>query len=216
MIEILHRYTKAVLYRSEDATTVREAAQAADLAGAYLAGADLADAYLAGADLADADLADARGVNKYRTTPLYLLHDQPGPIRLYKLVTAEGVGPFNGGLAYAVGASYAVTDADTNEKTQCGAGINLATLDWCLANYQPGYRILVAEFTAADLAAVPIGSEGKVRVHRCTIVGEKSREEVGLADPPRTEGGTSDGICICDMLPRSCRAHAAPATGEKA
>ena len=45
MIEIIHRYTKAVLYRSEDATTVREA-----MVAAVASRANLADANLAGAN----------------------------------------------------------------------------------------------------------------------------------------------------------------------
>ncbi len=64
MIEIRHRFTDAVIFRSETAATVREAVVEAVSARAYLAGADLADAnlaraYLARAYLADADLADA-------------------------------------------------------------------------------------------------------------------------------------------------------------
>ncbi len=67
--EILHRYTGAVLYHSADATSVREAVEAAiksgadlggaDLGGADLGGADLGAAYLRGADLGGADLRDA-------------------------------------------------------------------------------------------------------------------------------------------------------------
>ena len=258
--EILHRYSRAVLYRADAATTTREAVIAAtkaranlagaDLAGAYLTGADLAGAYLAdanlagayltgadlaGANLADADLAGAnlagadlaganlagayladadlvgaylvranltganltganlvranlaganlvgaKGFNKFRASPLYLLRDQPGPIRLYKLVTAEGIGPFNGGITYAVGETYEVPDADTDEAIACGAGINLATLDWCLREWREGYRILVAEFTAGDIAAIPLATDGKIRVRRCAIVGEKSLDEVGI------------------------------------
>ncbi len=69
MIEIKHRFTGLVLFRSETAETVRAAllqgveARAnlagADLAGAYLAGAYLAGANLAGANLVGADLAGA-------------------------------------------------------------------------------------------------------------------------------------------------------------
>ena len=51
MLEILHRYTKASLYKSEDAKTLR---------GAHLVDAYLRDADLRGADLRDADL---RGAN---------------------------------------------------------------------------------------------------------------------------------------------------------
>jgi hypothetical protein len=41
-------------------------------------------------------------------------------------------------------------------------------------------RILVAEFTAEDIAAIPHGTDGKFRVRRCRIVAEKDLTEVGL------------------------------------
>ena len=170
----------------------------ANLAGANLADADLADAHLAGAYLARADLAradlaraclaGAKGINPLRTSPLYLLRDQPGPIRLYKLVTAEGVGPFNGGLTYTVGKSYEVADANTNEAAQCGAGINVATLDWCLREWCEGYRVLVVEFTAADIAAIPLATAGKLRLHRCKVVGEKTLDELGITAEQAARG----------------------------
>ena len=137
MIEILHRYNdKAVVYRAETATTLREAVRMAVASGADLAGADLAGAYLAGANLTGANLTGAKGVNPLRTSPLYLLREQPGPIRLYKLVTAAGIGPYNGGITYVVGESYEVA-ANTNETIQCGAGINVASLDWGLIYFSP-------------------------------------------------------------------------------
>ena len=150
----------------------------ADLSGAYLSGADLSGAYLSGVDLTGAYLSrayltGADGVDAVRCTPLLLLLDQPGPIRAYKLVTADGVGPFNGGLLYRVGEMYAVDNANCDVSESCGAGINLATLDWCLREWRPGYRVLIAEFTAADIAAIPTATDGKFRVHRCRIVAEK-------------------------------------------
>ena len=158
----------------------------ADLAGAYLGraylgGAYLAGAYLAGADLAGAYLAGAKGVNPYQTTPLYILADQVGKIRAYKLVTADGEGPFNGGITYRKGETVEVPDADTDPAVQCGAGVNVATLDWCINEWCDGYRILVVEFTAKDIAAIPHGSDGKFRVHRCRVVGEKNLADIGLA-----------------------------------
>jgi len=149
----------------------------ANLAGANLAGADLA-----GADLARAYLAGAKGIIKYLTTPLYILLDQPGKIRAYKLVKENGEGPYNGGIIYEIGKTYEVKDADENETTQCAAGINLATLDWCIKEWKPGQRILIAEFTAKDIAAIPVGSDGKFRVKKCTIVGKKNLKEIGLED----------------------------------
>jgi hypothetical protein len=121
-----------------------------------------------------------KGLNKYATTPLYLFMDQPSAIRAYKLVKAGGTGPFKGGITYAVGQTYAVEDADTDEAEPCAEGIHLATLDWCLRHWEPGYRILIAEFCKDDIAAIPIGSDGKFRVHRCRVVGEKDLKALGL------------------------------------
>jgi hypothetical protein len=115
-----------------------------------------------------------------------MLLDQPGPIRAYKLVTAEGVGPYNGGVTYEMGRVYEVDDANTDVNTQCGAGINLATLDWCIREWRGGYRVLVAEFAAADIAAIPTATDGKFRVHRCKIVCEVDLAKVGLI--PAKEG----------------------------
>jgi uncharacterized protein YjbI with pentapeptide repeats len=153
----------------------------ADLRDADLRGADLTGADLTGADLGGADLRGAYGINKYRRTALMMLLDQPGAIRAYKLVNANGEGPFNGGIQFEIGGSYQVSNADTTENL-CGAGINLATLDWCMKEWRLGYKILVAEFVAADIAAIPEGTDGKFRVHRCKIVGEKSLTEIGLVE----------------------------------
>jgi hypothetical protein len=145
----------------------------ANLSGANLSGANLSGADLSGANLSDANLSGANGAQPERCTPLLMLLDQPGSIRAYKLVTDEGIGPFNGGITYQVGESYEVADADTNPHEHCAAGINVATLDWCLKEWQPGYRVLIVEFTAADIACIPTATDGKFRLHRCRVVGEK-------------------------------------------
>jgi hypothetical protein len=154
--------------------------QGADLRGADLQHADLQCAYLRGADLQHADLQGAKGINKNLITPLRILLDQPGKIRAYKLVKSDGLAPFNGGITYEIGKEYAVLNADTNEFTQCAIGINLATLDWCMREWQDGYRILIAEFTAKDIACIPVATDGKFRVFRCKIVGEKDLKEIGV------------------------------------
>ena len=96
-----------------------------------------------------------KGLNPWRITPLRFLYDQPGPIRAYKLVCQNGEGPFAGGIIYEDSREYAVAGSDTDEAVQCAAGINLATMDWCLDNWRTGYRILVAEFKAARMLSVP-------------------------------------------------------------
>ena len=59
MIEILNRWTKAVVYRSEKSDLIGTAAKEAILTGADLTGADLTGADLTGVDLAGADLTEA-------------------------------------------------------------------------------------------------------------------------------------------------------------
>jgi hypothetical protein len=157
--------------------------QGAYLQGADLQGADLQGAYLQGAYLQGAYLQGAKGVNKFLASPLHMLRDQPGPIRAYKLVTAEGFGPTYPSIKYEVGKAVDAK-GDTNESLECSHGINLASIDWVLKEWRTGYRILVVEFTAADIAAIPVASDGKFRVHRCTVVAEKSLEEVGLVVAP--------------------------------
>jgi len=151
----------------------------ADLRSADLRYADLSYANLRSADLRYADLSYAKNINKYLVTPIRMLFDQPAKIRAYKLVNSENVGPFNGGIIYLKGKSYSVK-ANTDENKQCAAGINLATLDWCMREWREGYKILVVEFTAKDIAAIPTATDGKFRVSKCKVVGEKDLKEIGL------------------------------------
>jgi len=56
----------------------------------------------------------------------------------------------------------------------------VASLDWCLKEWKEGYRILVVEFMKEDVAAIPIGSDGKFRVFRCKVIYEKNLKDVGI------------------------------------
>ena len=156
--------------------------RSADLRSADLSSANLSFANLSFANLNSADLRSAKNINKYITTPLYAMLDQPGIIRAYKIVNSKNEGIYNGGLIYKVGESVEIKDADTDELKDCGKGINLATLDWCIKEWKKGYKILIAEFTKEDIACIPIGSDGKFRVFRCKIIGEKNLKEIGIND----------------------------------
>ena len=161
----------------------------ADLSGADLSGADLSGAILSGADLSGADLSGAilsgaRGFPAERHNDLLILLDQPGKIRAYKLVTAEGDGIYakaNGHrpIRYKAGETVEVKNANTDPLVACGAGINVATLPWCLKEWKPGYRVLLVEFVAKDIAAIPAG-DGKFRLHRCKVLREKQIDPVAL------------------------------------
>ena len=149
--------------------------------------ADLRFADLRFANLSSADLRYAEGINKNLVTPLRILLDQPGPIWAYKLVNAEGDGPFNGGINYLNHEvdEFKVDKFDADENAQCGAGINLATLDWVMKEWKPGYRILIMEFFANEPAGnlvIPTTTDGKFRVKQCQRVGEKSLTELGLIE----------------------------------
>jgi hypothetical protein len=152
----------------------------ANLRGANLRGANLRGADLRGANLRGANLEGADGICKSICTPITLFEDQIGPIRAYKLVTEDLMSPIrNKRLKYEIGSIIEVSDADCDENKQCGAGINLATLDWCLKEWKEGYRVLICEFHREDIAAIPIASDGKFRVKRCKVVAEKNLEAIG-------------------------------------
>ena len=156
----------------------------ANLYGAHLSRADLSGANLSRADLSRANLSGATGIRPYRVTPLLMLLDQPGKIRAYKMTSASGRSPIHphGQITYSVGSTHEVANALPDVNEQCGAGINVATLDWIMREWQPGYRIFVVEFEATDIAAIPTATDGKFRLHRCTVVAEKDLAEIGLIE----------------------------------
>ena len=154
-----------------------------DLFESDLSRADLSGCDLSGVDLSGCDLSGAIGVNKFLSTPLYILLDQVGKIRAYKLVTAQSKGPYKGGIVYEIGKTVSVVNACTDENRQCAVGISLATLDWCIKEWREGYKILIAEFTRKDIAAIPTGTDGKFRVSKCKIIGEKDLKKIGILLP---------------------------------
>lgn len=150
-----------------------------DLRNANLNGANLSDsyffgAYLRGANLRNTNLNGVRGIARELTTPLIMLLDQPGKIRAYKLVNTKMEGTYKGGLRYVIGETMEEENANTDIRAHCGSGINLATLDWCLKEWEPGCTILICEFTAKDIAAIPVATDGKFRVFKCKVIGEKA------------------------------------------
>ena len=160
-----------------------------NLCGANLSGVNLCGANLSGANLYVSDLSGADLYLRLLTTPLLMLHDQVGKIRAYKLVDGDGRSPIrcSGKLKYEKGKTIEVKKADCNEGRRCAAGINVATLDWCMKGWRPGWRILVVEFTAKDIAVIPTATDGKFRLHRGKVVGEKDLKEIGLVEKEAVE-----------------------------
>jgi hypothetical protein len=111
-----------------------------------------------------------------------MLLDQPGAICAYKLVRGDYGSPMGyGPLYYTVGTTLTEADADTDATHDCGRGINLATLPWAMREWTEGHRIMLVEFTAADIAAIPLG--GTFRVRKCTVIKELDLVELGLVEP---------------------------------
>lgn len=54
---------------------------------------------------------------------------------------------------------------------QCGAGINLATFQWCLNEKREEYHLLMFSFNVKDCVC-PVASDGKFRVSKCIKIGE--------------------------------------------
>ncbi len=173
------------LYVAQNAADVRAAVIEAASKKANLSWANLTGANLTGAYLTGANLTGAKGFDPRRCNSLLMLLDQPGAIRAYKLVTDTYQSPMGyGPLTYTIGTTLEAPDADTDATQDCGAGINVATLPWVMSNWQTTWRIVVVEFTAADIAAIPVG-EGKFRVRRCTVIRELDLVELGLVPGSR-------------------------------
>ena len=187
---IKHRFSGSVLFEAEINAT--DDTPLSIKLGLSVKWAISAKADLSYADLRYADLSYATGVVAERTTDLLLLLDQPGRIRAYKLVNERSEGHINGGIKYVIGESCSVENANTDVTAHCGAGINVATLPWVLREWRPGYRVLIVEFEAADIAAIPTATDGKFRLHRCAVVGEKTIDPValGLVPQPKADDAT--------------------------
>ena len=150
----------------------------ADLSGAYLSGANLGGANLRSANLSGANLsgADLRNTVIDGVEWLAWIGITPigGKARAYKLVNADGVGVFYPGVNYLKKKSISVESINRDTNAQCGEGINLATLGWCIINKQSETdRLLMMEFEVNDDNVVcPMASDGKFRVKKCRRVGE--------------------------------------------
>jgi len=155
----------------------------ADLYGTNLSRANLYRANLSSANLSRANLSRAKGLDPYRADALRLLEFQIGKVRAFKLVDADGRSPTRrtGKITYVPGETVsAIANEDPNE--DCGAGINLCDIAWALRQAQGNYRIMLCEFSRKDLACIPLGTDGKFRVHRCKVVREILPAEFGLSD----------------------------------
>jgi len=162
--------------------------EGANLEGANLEDANLEDANLKGANLKGANLKDAnlKGANledavNFPLPQLYILK-QLSPktkITLWKYIK-DGKSPIsNNPITYIVGKSYVETIYESDERVECGAGLSLATLQWCLNDslFENNVSYIECQFTPADIVAIPFATDGKIRVKKLKVLREVGREE---------------------------------------
>ena len=119
-------------------------------------------------------------------TPLLERAYQPGVQRWFKIVGRDYQSPTQSiKITYTVGETVTVPDADTDPDRDCGAGINVATLDWLYKEYKlfsaenrAKYRLLAIDCEASDIACIPNGTTGKVRLKKGKVVSELDINEV--------------------------------------
>jgi len=158
--------------------------QRADLRGANLWGAnlrraDLQRADLWGADLRGADLQRAKNLQPIYFNELYNLKllPQETKIRMWKYLK-NGKSPYQNAI-YKVGKTYKVKDFSTDEYAECGIGLNVATLQWCLRDSldKTEIELIEVEFKVSDIVAIPYWTDGKFRVKTFKVLRKISRNK---------------------------------------
>lgn len=98
--------------------------------------------------------------------------------RAYKVSDKEGHGIYfpthKPRLTCKEGAVLRVPKANRNIRHDCGAGVNVATKDWCIRfgrrSADTGHRLWLVEFRPKDIACIPYDSSGKMRLFRCKVL----------------------------------------------
>ena len=134
--------------------------------------ADLRCADLRYTDLSYADLLKTifEGINWLAY--FGIVPDSRGKARAYKVTTSQGNGVYTDGVNY-ISAKEFSAELNKDVTQHCASGINLATFAWCLNEKQEGRRLFLMAFKVSpENVCVPVGSDGKFRVAKCTKIGE--------------------------------------------
>ena len=108
-----------------------------------------------------------------------------GEITLYKAVHKNNekyFSDFDNGFEYRIG-EIAVPDNgfDDDVHENCGAGINMAPLHWCLDYGREWDDLAILEMTALrEDVVVPMNTAGKVRARKAKVVREVPLSECGI------------------------------------
>ena len=82
---------------------------------------------------------------------------------------------------YEMGKTYNCKDFDSDKSSHCGAGLNVATLDWCLIDTNKnldGYVYIEVSFNSKDIVAIPYQTDGKFRIKKMKIERKLTKKEL--------------------------------------
>ena len=172
MIKIRNRFTKEIIFETDRAVLTGADLSGkdlsfAELSGAVLSGADLSFTELSGANLSravlsGADLSGAKNINMRYRTNLNILKSCKQRQIAYKFLQKDLISPYQS-YKYKVGMTYESKNSNNDILSLCGEGINLATLEWCVANRDRSDLIGEFMYNPKDLI-IPFNSDGKFRI----------------------------------------------------
>jgi uncharacterized protein YjbI with pentapeptide repeats len=152
----------------------------ASLYGANLYGANLNGASLDGANLNSANLDGAKNINPIYINDLYSLKLMPkDTVLTFWKYLKNGKSPIQDKkIEYRVGKTYREKDFNTDETKDCGAGLNVGTLMWCLKyDCDSDIELIEVQFKVSDIVAIPYFTDGKFRVKRLRVLRKISRQQ---------------------------------------
>ena len=125
---------------------------------------------------------DPHTIDEY--VDFYGIENSSGKAKLFKAVRKRnGVyrSDWDADFVYTIGESVAAEGCCTDPNEECGRGIHMAYLGWCLAygNCWDDLAILEVEADMSKIVVPKYGS-GKVRAPSCKVIREVPLEECGL------------------------------------
>ncbi len=125
---------------------------------------------------------DPRTIDDY--VNFYGIENSNGKAKLFKAVRKrDGVylSDWDADFVYTIGKSVVADSFCTDPNEDCGHGVHMAYLDWCLA-YGGSWSNLAILEVEADMSkiVVPKYGSGKVRAPSCKVIREVPLEECGL------------------------------------
>lgn len=161
-IEIKHWSGKVLFEYEKENNSIKDTLVEANLRGANLRGAENLIPY-------------------FKNDNLSILRNQKNPIIAYKYLTKDMKSPINGKkIEYKIGKIVEEKDCNFNEFESCGAGLNVATLEWCLKenNGNTDTTYIEVEFDPKDIVAIPWGTDGKFRVSKLKVLRKLTKKDL--------------------------------------